>query len=196
MKRLLQPFGLSMTLVSLTASVLHGQTPDYRFGGLAWGSTPSEVRAAFTAQGFLFVKVDEDRDYDFEGKVLGYETKIYAYMASGRLVKVQAMLATPDEDCFRAYHQMVDLLTKKYGPPSREGENYDSPYERGDGYEQTAVRVGKAHITSIWLTDTDETDKGGLWITISKKLTVNVHYEGPHWAAELAQRQSKSTKAF
>jgi hypothetical protein len=192
MKRLLQAFGLSLTL----ATVLHGQTRDYRFGGLAWGSGAAEVQAALTKQGFTFSKVDEDGDYQFDGKVLGYETRIFAYMAAERLVKVQAVLATPDEECFRTYKKMADLLVEKYGSPNSQYEKYDSPYEPGDGYEQTAARAGKAHISSFWFTDAAEAEKGGLWLTISKSLAVHVNYEGPAWSAELTRRQSLSTKAF
>jgi hypothetical protein len=48
------------------------------------------------------------------------------------------------------YDNAVALYTKKYGQPRDSLRFFKSPYYDGDGYEFSAVRNGKAYISSFW----------------------------------------------
>lgn len=41
------------------------------------------------------------------------------------------------------YEDIVELFTKKFGKPGNVVERYESPFEKGDGYEMTALKSGK-----------------------------------------------------
>jgi hypothetical protein len=48
---------------------------------------------------------------------------------------------------------MANDLRDKYGIPDRDIEEYKSPYEKGDGHEETALFVNKATIYNQWFFD-------------------------------------------
>lgn len=190
---------LALTLSVAAASVAAAQTsPVYTYGGIPWGSSAVAVKAALATQGFTFNKIDDDGDYWFDGHALGYPARIYAFMSpTSGLCKIQVLLATPDADARSTYQSVKGMLSQKYGPPTDSVESFLSPYYDGDGYENTAIRVGKGLFLTIWgNTDASAPPSSHLDVEISKALVVNVAYESKAFHAESLRRKAKSAVAF
>lgn len=167
----------------------------YRFANIPWGSDGETVKKMMIAQGLMFVKVDSDGDYAFQGTLAQYPAYAWGMMARGKLVKIAVRLATPDNKAREEYKQMKELLIAKYGSPAGSYEYFDSPYETGDGYEDQAIRLGKGHFFTMWSTVTG-TDTSSLGLEINERLVVVISYESPQWNAEADRRKAAATKAF
>lgn len=104
-------------------------------------------------------------------------------------MKVVVLWLTPDEDANDFFRQMRETLITKYGPPDFDHEIYESPYEKGDGYRDTAIRLGKARIAAIWnWPGRPSAEPSGLSLTVTKALAVSSHYEPPEWIAASRRR--------
>jgi hypothetical protein len=68
------------------------------------------------------------------------------------------------------YEEYVDLISQKYGQPTKDFNFFVSPYFEGDGYEMTAVAIDKCRYSTFWL------DKG-LSVQISSVGSINISYE-------------------
>jgi hypothetical protein len=188
--------GIAVASVPARAQVTTADTTKYTFADLAWGSNGATVKAALQRAGYEFIKVDQDGDYSFKGKVLGYPARVFVFMdPKGRATKVQATLITPDDEARSVFAKMKDLLVQKYGKPDQSYDFFESPYYEGDGYEDQAISVGKGHFLAFW---GESTPGAGnvMDVAISKKLVVNVSYEGYGWHAEIERREAKATRAF
>jgi hypothetical protein len=201
MKHILLGLFLVGCLAVPTAGASSDDKPEasksFQFAGIPWGSDTGTVKEKMMAAGFTFKKQDEDGDLVFEGSVLGYDARAYCLMAQGRAVKVMITIYTPDNKARETYNEMKGLLAKKYG----EGQyfkSFDPPYDEGDGYEDQAIGLGKAHFDSFWGEHKGEagTYPEGLFLTITEELTVRVSYESSDWGAEADRRKAKETKAF
>jgi hypothetical protein len=164
------------------------------FGGVEWGSSEAQVRAALTGKGYTLEKIDNDGDLDFKGDVGGRPAVLFAFMTPTRsLVKIQINIVTPDHEARSTFDDMKQTLTAKYGRPRDDFHFFSSPYVEGDGFEETAFRVGKGHFFVAWA---DTNDTGALDMEITERLTVAISYESPAWHEEAARRKSQSTKDF
>lgn len=170
----------------------------YVFADLAWGSKLATVKARLADKGFTFVRVDEDGDVWFRGKVSNYTAQVVCLMSPKRgLVKVIVRLLTPDADARTAFESMAEALVRKYGAPDIHRRDFDEPYYAGDGFEDSALQLGKAHFVDGWFSGEDT--KGnvyGMMIEISQRLTVDFTYEGPQWSADRERRQDASADVF
>src|ERR1700691_6077954 len=75
------------------------QERTYAFADIPWGSDESAVRAAMTAKGYTFTKVDADGDLDYTGTVDGNDVVVYALMTPAPhrgLVKIFVNVLTSD----------------------------------------------------------------------------------------------------
>jgi hypothetical protein len=161
----------------------------YVFADVPWLSSRETAKAKIVANGFVFKTQDSDGDLEFTGTVLGHDAIVFAFFTPrNELVKVLVKLITPDNAARRAYRDMRDALVAKYGPPADDTEIYSSPYHKGDGHEDLAIRVGKGLISAIW--------KDAMMVMVSEKLTVDVVYEPPYWSDEVARRKRNGTRAF
>jgi hypothetical protein len=104
------------------------------------------------------------------------------------LVKVQVRLATPDQTR-GDYTRVVDTLARSYG--ATDGvEVYRMPYQKGDGREDEAVRVGKALLYSMW---GDDLQPGQAALVVrATRMVVGLDYESHDWSAESDRRKSRS----
>ncbi len=69
------------------------------------------------------------------------------------------------------YKKLRDLYRSKYGKPTTDMEKFISPYYEGDGYELSAIRLGKCYYLSTW-----ELPNGDINIGISED-TILISYE-------------------
>lgn len=101
------------------------------------------------AKGFVFKPENSKKGfYILKGTLLGYECDVYVSGTNktNQIMKVSAY--TQSEITFNSlsntYDNIHTLLLAKYGVPIEEClDFFSSPYERYDGYEMTAISVGK-----------------------------------------------------
>jgi hypothetical protein len=165
---------------------------DLKFANLTWGTNSHEVRSKLVQQGFTKVSTDKDGDVRFEGKLLGYEMYGFGLFAEGGLAKVTVVLLVPDNKARDKYRELKQTLTEKYGSPAVTIENFQRPYYEGDGYEEQAIRLGKARLATLWEGD----NKSGLVLEITEKLNLRFSYESPAWGVEAEKRRRQQTKLF
>jgi len=158
----------------------------YHFADLPWGAPPAEVEAQMAGRGFALKEVDADGDIRFDGRLFNEDAVVYAAFGPSGLAKINLILLTPDHRAREAYASMQQFLARKYGPPASDYAVFEDPYEDGDGYEETALAVGKATISSFW----PKLAGAALWVGITDQLTVSGSYEAPDWAAVLERRQA------
>ena len=157
------------------------------FADLKWGASTASVRSQLAAKGFD-TEIDSDGDVKFKGRLIGYPAVGWAVLVSNRLLKVEAIIVTPDNKARQAYSEMKEVLIGKYGSPTGKYEFFTKPYYEGDGHEGQALRLGKATFTLFW--------GNALSMGITEKLTVQLTYESPEWSAESARRKKRGTEVF
>lgn len=163
----------------------------YTYAGLPWGSGADTIKKAFRTVGLSFSKIDNDGDLNFLGQQLGYTAAGMALMARGRLLKVAVNLATPDSRAQDVYDDLLDSLTKLYGPPTIKYHSFRKPYHEGDGQEAAALRSGNAKIAAMWLREADGKQVGDdISLEITPTVTVQVTYESNDWEAEANRRKA------
>ncbi len=158
------------------------------FADIRWGANADEVRKQLTSKGFIPGATDKDGDFKFEGSLVGYKAQGLAFFAGTKIVKVTVRLITPDNKAISAYQSMKDILSKKYGAPSNDFSIFKRPYYDGDGYEEQAIRLGKATISSYWAS--------ALGLEIHESLTVQMNYESDAWEGEYARRKAREASVF
>lgn len=158
------------------------------FADIRWGASKDDVRKQLVSKGFTPGVVDKDGDFKFEGALIGYKTQGLAFFANDKIVKVLVRIITPDKEVISTYRSMKDVLSKKYGSPDNEYEFFKKPYYAGDGYEEQALRLGKATFASVW--------GKSLMLQIHETLTVQVVYESDAWSEEGDKRKARSTSVF
>lgn len=175
-------FLLSCVLV-LFAKVCSAQM----FADIPWGASVNEAKGALTAAGFSSSQ-DKDGDLKFQGTLIGFPTSGFVLFGAGKAVKSIVVLATPSRQAVDVYRDLRGTLTGKYGQPSNTYEFYSKPYYEGDGYQEQAIRLGKATFATFW--------GSTLSLEVTDRLAVQVTYEGPGWSTEGERRKASSRKAF
>jgi hypothetical protein len=179
----------ALLALALLPTIAHGQTVTPTFADIPWGAGGTDVVKAATAAGFRLVAQDHDGDYQLEGEWCGAPAVVYAYMSpTSGLVKVQVRLSAPGDQARSQYARVVQTLASQYG--STEGvEIYRLPYQKGDGREDEAVRVGKGLLYSMW---GDDLQPGEAALVVrATKLVVGLDYESHAWSAESDRRKSR-----
>lgn len=83
------------------------------------------------------------------------------------------------------FNEFVESYTKKYGIPTRSLRSFNSPYYEGDGYEDSAMRLGKVNYASIWTLD-----EGSIIVTIMNTGATAIMYrDAVNEKLENAERQ-------
>ena len=158
------------------------------FADIRWGASKDDVRKQLVTKGFTPGVVDKDCDFKFEGTLVGYKAQGLAFFGNDKLVKFIIRIITPDKDAIKTYRAMKDVLSNKYGSPDNQAEYFKKPYYDGDGYEEQALKLGKATFMAIW--------GKSLMLEIHESLTVQVLYESDAWSEESAKRKARSTSVF
>ena len=150
------------------------------FANIPFGSTHAQVRHLTSLKGYVYDSVDSTSTSDiFKGTTDDVSSSVVAkFDNSNRLAKVIVILGTADSEVQDKYTEVHDQLINKYGTPNNDFHFYSDPYFAGDGYEQQALRLGKASFSAYWA---QPNGYAQLSVEISTNLTVNVIYEGPSW---------------
>jgi hypothetical protein len=177
---------VATTFILFISAVAQAKQPT--FANISWGIDQAELRKHLTSNGFTPSNVDKDGDLKFKGELLGYDAVGFAFLGSGKLVKIQLLIATPDNKAISSYKDLKETLIKKYGLPTSTYQYFKRPYYDGDGYEEQAIRLGKGIFASFW--------DSSLSVSITEKLAVNLSYESASWSAEVDRRQANRNSVF
>lgn len=180
---------LVLVLMMCMSALSHADAGNATFADIQWGSTPQVVTDKLKALGFSVSPPDNNGVIAFKNGVLaGEKANGNVLFGNNKLLKVVINLQTADNKAISAYLAMKETLTKKYGAPDDDITSFQSPYYAGDGYEQQAIKLGKAKIVCVW--------GAYLALEITEQLTVYIVYESPAWAAESNRLKDKDVSVF
>ena len=107
-------------------------------------------------KGFTYVKAEDGVTF-LTGTFAGNRNCIILVGSSIKSLTVwKVVVAFPSKSSWESlkneYQTMKSLYSRKYGEPNIY-EFFISPYYEGDGYEMTAISIGKAHYESFFKTN-------------------------------------------
>jgi len=162
------------------------------FGGIPFGETVADTRSMMAVKGYTFSERTAAGNDRFLGRILDTKTDIIAfYDDTSHLAKFLVNIETADDDARQVFNQLHTQLIAKYGDPRSDYHFFSSPYTDGDGYANSAIKLGKGTFSTYW-PQPDGTDM--VWLEITKQLTVEVGYEGPTWDAYVDRRRANGSK--
>ena len=169
----------------LFVSFLHAEEKRPNFADIPFGSSRDEVKKILLSKNYVFstsVENLKENHLKFTGKVTNVKSTIYAvFNEDGKLVKTLVCLSTEDKDAIKKFRSLRKSLTKKYGKPDRDiVDSFLSPYRKGDGYAEQAVKVGKGFFISSF---------GHVFLDVTEDLIVTIAYESVLWPKELDRRK-------
>lgn len=109
--------------------------------------------------------------YGWTGQAIGCDAGIVLQAHAGRVCNVAVVCMESSATYAARYIGFYRLLQSKYGVPYAT-RSYQYPYEDGDGYEASALALGKATIADTW-------GRGGdfeIILRVSNKFVVSVNY--------------------
>lgn len=110
------------------------------------------------------------------GKFGGKDVTVAVYASERSSLVYQVIVVFPNETSWYSlksyYRELKNSLSTKYGAPYNSNEYFSSPYHEGDGYEMSAVRLGKVHYVSRF-----STPSGQITLTIFKDGAPMIAYE-------------------
>lgn len=127
------------------------------FDGVEITGQMSVAIEKFKAKGYRLIET-----YPTGAKMLGkvgiYDIELFLTKTpkTGKLAKIGIYF---DEEItwynlLGEYKRVRGIIVDKYGSPTSEYSTFLSPYEAGDGYEMTAVKVEKCIYASYWILET------------------------------------------
>lgn len=137
------------------------------------------------AKGFVCMEDDIAESTIMKGEFGGNICRIFIYASSQTLNTYMVFVELATSSKFFAlkavYEQYKSLLTKKYG----KGESYEyfkSPYEEGDGYEDTALECGYVRYATEYIMENgeiciqilDDENRDGGFVLLAYKDTANM----------------------
>ena len=177
------------TLLALANTATSGN--DIAFVGIPWGASAATVKAKMQQRGFTFETIDSTGDLKFTGVIGGEPATIYALRTSDdKLVKWSIAVRPADGRTVNYYRELKREFAGLYGAPLADIESWRFPYQNGGhvGYEEDALRVGKATLRAGWTTGGD---LPGVVIQVNDRLVVQAQYEGPGWNEEAQKRRTQ-----
>jgi len=115
--------------------------------------------------------------YVMSGKFLGKTIELYIFgtPTSKLVTHVDAYFPKQTEwyTIKNEYETLKEKVTGIYGNPSEDFAFFSSPYYEGDGYEESAVKIGKCVYSSYW----DNSNFWSIILTIEKYMQVSISYE-------------------
>jgi hypothetical protein len=167
------------------------------FADVPFGAGPATVLQAMKAlnlEPFVTATLDQQFPLDqrFEGRLKGQDTLVTAvYDATGHLEKMLISFLTADEDCVSFYRTLKKEMLQKYGAPVTDIERWEFPYDKGGhvGQEHIAIRVGKGLLAAVWNDPDAGSTEGGIALTTSDNVIVELAYESSKWNTEAARRK-------
>jgi hypothetical protein len=161
------------------------------FRGVTWGMHKSKV---VMPKDYVLIPDDDPMVLGWSGKIVGDDVAVFLHFTpkTFRLWRVGMIAGNKSNfaDSQIVYNHYHDILTQKYGKPTKTYEYFKPPYESGDGNEDIALSTGNYTRISFWV----DQPTGSLSAEITKQGWVNMQYESKEFiklrqseAQELAQ---------
>jgi hypothetical protein len=95
------------------------------------------------------------------------------------------------------YNEVRSELNTKYFNASKTIEAYDSPYKKGDGNTETAIKLGKVNFSSYWYFKNPKSSRkdivNSIFLSITYKMVIKIIYQDGvlnNEAIELSKRKN------
>jgi len=115
--------------------------------------------------------------YVMSGKFLGKPIELYVFSTptSKLVTHVDAYFPKQTEwyTIKNEYETLKEKVTGIYGNPYEDFAFFSSPYYEGDGYEESAVKIGKCVFSSYW----SNSNFWSIAVTIEDYMQVSISYE-------------------
>ena len=92
------------------------------------------------------------------------------------------------------YRELLAGLSEKYGKPEKSAEAFLEPYRKGDGYETTAIRVGKGIFVARWMFPAPNGKPNALVIQITDTLQIRATYESGELITLLGEKNKRKAR--
>ena len=182
---------ISTFLIAFFAFALSVQAQS--FNGVPISGDLNTAVARFKAKGFTFVKFTKS-GAAMLGSIASQRVELYIYTTVTSKQIYSMCIYFPERskwiDLKSDYDTYLSILTDKYGEPTNGVIHFDKPYYEGDGYEMTAVSIGKLTCMSLWM----NVQNMNIMIDISKYQQVSVTYENKKLADLNAVEKDKLNK--
>ena len=164
------------------------QPAQFSLAGVPWGIPADSVTALIEPKGYNFNRADRDGDLWYDGILFRAPSRVYAFMAEGKLVKFRVFIGSEDADAITVYRSARAELVKQYGAPKETVEEYAAPYKKGDSRELEAIKKGKGTLHTYW-TMGEGARATYISVQVTNELAVAVDYDGPAWRRESLRRR-------
>ena len=159
------------------------------FDGIKIGGSESQFISAMEAKGYK-VKSKTDVVIQFDGNSAHPDLELYAVVTHKSRLVWKFSVYLPKETSWyhlkKQYNDYLQVLTEKYGKPDKTYAFFASPYDEGDGYEMTAVKVEKCDYVAFWGKQ--------ISIDISKYCATHISYENEANSALDTKEQDDDNK--
>lgn len=172
----MKKFILAALALFLTVLTVSAQTGDPKFKGITVAGDASVFVDKLKDVGFTYV-AEGDGLYLLDGSFAGFDDcqAIVYYTPTDKTVAKVTVLTTVYSSwrtMYSDYNELKRVYEQKYGHPDSDYHFFSPPYELGDGYETTAVKLNKCHYLTVW-------HVGGytLGLKITQDMKISIGYE-------------------
>ncbi|MDR2274302.1 MAG: hypothetical protein LBF27_25565 [Sphingobacterium sp.] len=154
---------------------LRSYDPISGFYGMDFGASAESCKNIMKSKGWV-IKDDNGKSIIYKtNKFIGRDAVICLKFYNNELYEGFAMFI-PDLESkvVDLYENISEDISLKFGEPSSY-ENYEYPYEKGDGHTVTAIQAGKAEFTSFWGKKINS--QNAISLEISPNLSVFLTYQ-------------------
>jgi hypothetical protein len=163
-------FGLCFTIEAQSATQLAG------FLGIKWSDTRETAVSILSNRDFKNIESEKAQDdmaiISCNGSFAGRECSILLLFYQEKFYDAVVTIRPDKNTVIREYKAIVSELANKYGDSNSVAYSFKSPYFDGDGYEETAIALNKATISSLWRFYNDKT----ILVAINKTLAIVIYY--------------------
>lgn len=157
-------FGI-MSLVSFGQETEH-----LKFMGIPIDGSLTEFTQKLLQKGF----VKSEHEQVLTGKFAQENANVYLYYTPLSKKVYRCVVVFDEHTSWSSlkydYMKFKESLIQKYGDPIRDIHYFSDPYDEGDGYEMSAVRLDKCNYACVW---------DNITILISNSKHVAIYYDDP-----------------
>jgi hypothetical protein len=166
------------------------------FLGIEFGSSLEIVKEKFASKtGIILESVDDENDALFcnGAKFAGRETEMMLFLSFDNQFCKGVVYVKPslESKVIDLYNQIRNEINQKYFKTDLDYEFYTSPYEKDDGYTESAISLGKADFSCYWNFENIGTIENTISLIISEKLEIVISYENGNLMKLLVERNQE-----
>ncbi len=173
------------------------------FLGIKFGTSIDSVkRIMLSKPGCLIDKKNSDStQLVFDGvKFAGRETVLMQFKFVNKRFHTGIAFIKPrlTSQTVELYNTIKGEVNEKYYTTSEDFETYKSPYEKGDGYTESAIKLGKAIFEAYWKSKKNsqtEDEDNYICVEITDGLLIKISYQDGA-LVKIASSQDKAKKSL